>query len=187
MMETTKQYTAKDFKSDQYVRWCPGCGNHAILNVLQKSMAELGIPAPRDGRHFGHRLLVAPALLHQQLRLPHHPRTRGGYRHGREGGQSRPHRVANHRRRRLPGHRRQPLHPQCAPQRGLERAAVQQPDIRPHQGPILPHHEEGLRHQVVALRHGGTPLPPRRTHHRGTRHFLCPHPRRGPALLPNWR
>ena len=43
-METTKQYTAKDFKSDQYVRWCPGCGNHAILNVLQKSMAELGIP-----------------------------------------------------------------------------------------------------------------------------------------------
>ena len=44
MMETTKQYTAKDFKSDQYVRWCPGCGNHAILNVLQKSMAELGIP-----------------------------------------------------------------------------------------------------------------------------------------------
>lgn len=43
-METTKQYTAKDFKSDQYVRWCPGCGDHAIVNVLQKSMAELGIP-----------------------------------------------------------------------------------------------------------------------------------------------
>ena len=38
-----KQYTAKDFKSDQYVRWCPGCGDHAIVNVLQKSMADLGI------------------------------------------------------------------------------------------------------------------------------------------------
>lgn len=36
-------YTAKDFKSDQYVRWCPGCGDHAIVNVLQKAMAELGI------------------------------------------------------------------------------------------------------------------------------------------------
>lgn len=36
-------YTAKDFKSDQYVRWCPGCGDHALLNSLQKAMAELGV------------------------------------------------------------------------------------------------------------------------------------------------
>jgi len=36
-------YTAKDFKSDQYVRWCPGCGDHALLNSLHKAMAELGI------------------------------------------------------------------------------------------------------------------------------------------------
>lgn len=44
-MEPTevKQYTAKDFKSDQYVRWCPACGDYAILNVLQKVMAELGV------------------------------------------------------------------------------------------------------------------------------------------------
>jgi len=44
IMETTKtlQYTVKDFKSDQYVRWCPGCGDHAVLNSLQKVMAELG-------------------------------------------------------------------------------------------------------------------------------------------------
>jgi len=41
-MEIT-QYTAKDFKSDQYVRLCPGCGDHAVVNVLQKSMAEIGI------------------------------------------------------------------------------------------------------------------------------------------------
>ena len=47
-METqTTQYTAKDFKSDQLVKWCPGCGDHAIVNVLQKSMAELGI-APHE-------------------------------------------------------------------------------------------------------------------------------------------
>jgi len=44
-MNTTEsaQYTPKDFKSDQYVRWCPGCGDHAVLNSLQKAMAELGI------------------------------------------------------------------------------------------------------------------------------------------------
>ena len=37
-------FTAKDFKRDQYVRWCPGCGDYAILNSLQKAMAEIGIP-----------------------------------------------------------------------------------------------------------------------------------------------
>lgn len=42
-----KQYTAKDFKSDQYVRWCPACGDYAILVSLQKVMAELGV-APSD-------------------------------------------------------------------------------------------------------------------------------------------
>lgn len=38
-----KKYQASDFKSDQYVRWCPGCGDHAILNELHKAMAELGV------------------------------------------------------------------------------------------------------------------------------------------------
>lgn len=41
-METIK-YTAQNFKSDQDVRWCPGCGDHAILNSIQKAMAELGV------------------------------------------------------------------------------------------------------------------------------------------------
>ena len=39
-----KTYTAADFKSDQEVRWCPGCGDYAILNSIQKVMGELGIP-----------------------------------------------------------------------------------------------------------------------------------------------
>jgi len=48
-METTAtiQYTAKDFKSDQYVRWCPGCGDYAVLSSLQKVMADLGV-APHE-------------------------------------------------------------------------------------------------------------------------------------------
>lgn len=39
-----KNYTAADYKNGQSVRWCPGCGDHAILNVLHKAMAELGVP-----------------------------------------------------------------------------------------------------------------------------------------------
>lgn len=35
---------AKNFKSDQYVRWCPGCGDHAVLATLHKALAEIGIP-----------------------------------------------------------------------------------------------------------------------------------------------
>ena len=39
----TKALTAKDFKSNQEVRWCPGCGDFAILNSIQKAMAELNV------------------------------------------------------------------------------------------------------------------------------------------------
>ena len=35
--------TAKDFKSDQEVRWCPGCGDYAILAAVQSFMPELGL------------------------------------------------------------------------------------------------------------------------------------------------
>lgn len=36
--------TRKDFVSSQDVRWCPGCGDNAILVQMQKTLAELGIP-----------------------------------------------------------------------------------------------------------------------------------------------
>ena len=35
--------TKKDFTSDQEVRWCPGCGDYAILSAVQGFMPELGI------------------------------------------------------------------------------------------------------------------------------------------------
>ncbi len=35
---------ASQFKSDQYVRFCPGCGDHAICAALQKAMAQIGVP-----------------------------------------------------------------------------------------------------------------------------------------------
>jgi 2-oxoglutarate ferredoxin oxidoreductase subunit beta len=39
-----RRYTKKDFESDQDVRWCPGCGDYAILAAVQKTMPDLGIP-----------------------------------------------------------------------------------------------------------------------------------------------
>src|SRR3979411_2232466 len=38
------QLKKADFVSDQEVRWCPGCGDYAILNIIQKVMPELGVP-----------------------------------------------------------------------------------------------------------------------------------------------
>lgn len=40
-------YEAKDFKSPQLVRWCPGCGDYGVLISLHKAMAELGV-APHN-------------------------------------------------------------------------------------------------------------------------------------------
>ncbi|HTS12911.1 MAG TPA: 2-oxoacid:ferredoxin oxidoreductase subunit beta [Candidatus Limnocylindrales bacterium] len=37
-------YTRKDFQTDQEVRWCPGCGDYAILSAVQAVFAELQIP-----------------------------------------------------------------------------------------------------------------------------------------------
>ena len=43
-MSEITQLTKKDFTSDQDVRWCPGCGDYAILAQVQKVFPELGIP-----------------------------------------------------------------------------------------------------------------------------------------------
>ena len=40
----TKKYTAKDFATDQEVRWCPGCGDYSILKQVQTVMPEIGVP-----------------------------------------------------------------------------------------------------------------------------------------------
>jgi 2-oxoglutarate ferredoxin oxidoreductase subunit beta len=40
----TVRSAAKDFKSDQEVRWCPGCGDYAILAAFQAFLPELEVP-----------------------------------------------------------------------------------------------------------------------------------------------
>ncbi len=40
--DSKSKLSKKDFKSDQDVRWCPGCGDYSILNSVQQAFAELG-------------------------------------------------------------------------------------------------------------------------------------------------
>src|SRR5438034_9745804 len=44
---TDAELVPKDYASDQEVRWCPGCGDYAILKAVQKALAELGAPRER--------------------------------------------------------------------------------------------------------------------------------------------
>jgi 2-oxoglutarate ferredoxin oxidoreductase subunit beta len=46
-MSESSKLTRKDFASDQEVRWCPGCGDYAILKAVQSVFPELGIPRER--------------------------------------------------------------------------------------------------------------------------------------------
>ncbi len=56
------------FKSDQYVRFCPGCGDHAICTALQKAMAQIGIPT--------HQTVVVSGIGCSS-RMPHYINTYG--------------------------------------------------------------------------------------------------------------
>ena len=82
--EETK-FQPKDYKSDQYVRWCPGCGDHAVLNCLHKAMAEVGV-APQYGSYLRYRLFFPLTLLYEYVWLPYDPWSWSGYRYRREDG-----------------------------------------------------------------------------------------------------
>ena len=43
-MPKADEQSTKDFKSDQEVRWCPGCGDYAILAAFQAFLPELQVP-----------------------------------------------------------------------------------------------------------------------------------------------
>ena len=80
-------YKASDYKNDQSVRWCPGCGDHAILNTLHKAMAELGV-AP-------HKTAVISGIGCSS-RLPYYMNTYGFHTiHGRAAAIATGFKVAN--------------------------------------------------------------------------------------------
>jgi 2-oxoglutarate/2-oxoacid ferredoxin oxidoreductase subunit beta len=74
-MATDQKLGIKDFKSDQEVRWCPGCGDYAILAALQSFMPELGLPRER---------IVFISGIGCAARFPYYMRTYGMHSiHGR--------------------------------------------------------------------------------------------------------
>ena len=42
-MTPVKTSTPKDWETDQEVRWCPGCGDYAILKAVQKTLADMNV------------------------------------------------------------------------------------------------------------------------------------------------
>lgn len=84
-METT--YKASDFKNANPVRWCPGCGDHAILNSLHKAMASLGVAPEKTAVISG---------IGCSSRLPYYMNTYGFHTiHGRGGAVATGFKVAN--------------------------------------------------------------------------------------------
>jgi len=82
-------FQAKDYKSSQLVRWCPGCGDYGVLNSLHKAMAELGI-AP-------HNIAVISGIGCSS-RLPYYMNTYGFHTiHGRAAAIATGVKVANPR------------------------------------------------------------------------------------------
>ena len=68
---------ASQFKSNQYVKFCPGCGDHAINMALQKDMAQVGVPT--------HQTVVISGIGCSS-RMPHYLNTYGfNTIHGRGG------------------------------------------------------------------------------------------------------
>lgn len=69
------QYTAKDLKSSVEVKWCAGCGDHAILNAIQRAMPETGAK---------HEDLVVVSGIGCSSRFPYYMETYGMHTiHGR--------------------------------------------------------------------------------------------------------
>jgi 2-oxoglutarate ferredoxin oxidoreductase subunit beta len=74
-MAAEPNLNVKDFKSDQEVRWCPGCGDYAILAALQSFMPQLGLSRER---------IVFISGIGCAARLPYYMQTYGMHSiHGR--------------------------------------------------------------------------------------------------------
>ena len=150
-----------DFASDQDVRWCPGCGDYSILAQMKKVLPTLGMPREKIVFISRHRLLQPVSVLHEHLRHPLDPRPGAGRRHRPEDRAARSAGLGHHRRRRRPVDRRQPPDARHPPQPRPQHRPVQQPHLRPDQGPVLAHvacwaedqeHADGRRSTTRSIR-----------------------------------
>ena len=86
-----EKYTAQDFKSDQQVRWCPGCGDHAVLTALQRTL-----PLVAEDKDLPKEKFVVVSGIGCSSRLPYYMDTYGFHGiHGRATALSTGIKVAN--------------------------------------------------------------------------------------------
>ena len=149
MADNTATTTKADWTSDQEPRWCPGCGDYSVLTAMQLLMPELGVE--RENTVFVSGIGCAARFPYYMNTYGMHYDPRacscGGY---GPGGVSNPeldvwviggdgdmlsiggnHLI--HALRRNVNHQHFP---------------VQQPDLRPHQGPVLADIRGGQGHEV---------------------------------------
>lgn len=85
------KYTAQDFKSNQEVRWCPGCGDHAVLASLQRALPQVA-----EDLNYPMERFVFVSGIGCSSRLPYYMNTYGFHSiHGRATAISTGMKVAN--------------------------------------------------------------------------------------------
>ncbi len=85
------KYTQQDFKSDQIVKWCPGCGDHAILAAVLRAMPEIC-----EKRGYTREQFVFVSGIGCSSRFPYYMNTYGFHGiHGRAGALATGIKVAN--------------------------------------------------------------------------------------------
>ena len=140
------KYTPADFKSDQEVRWCPGCGDHAILNAVQRALPEIA-----DQTDTPHNLFTFISGIGCSSRFIYYMKTFGFHSvHGRANAIATGVKTANPRLNvwvtsgdgdslAIGGN----LHPRDPPQHQPQRDPVQQRDLRSDQRSVLADLEVG--------------------------------------------
>ncbi len=85
------KYTAQDFRSDQEVKWCPGCGDHAILSSVAKALPEVA-----EALNYTHQRFTFVSGIGCSSRFPYYMQTYGFHSiHGRAAAISTGVKVAN--------------------------------------------------------------------------------------------
>ena len=86
-----EKYTVQDFKSNQEVRWCPGCGDHAVLASIQRALPEVS-----EALGYSKERYVFVSGIGCSSRLPYYMNTYGFHSiHGRATAISTGIKVAN--------------------------------------------------------------------------------------------